>query len=106
MPQARSKRMKLTEIAERINAHLKRFERDAKINIRHQIFNRTPYYNAGAGIAGRYVHVGYVSYGQDDSHLTRTEAEKYLVWLDAGNVGKHYNQMEASDAAEKAERAE
>jgi hypothetical protein len=31
----------------------------------------------------------YISH-QGECFLKRAEAEKYLAWLDAGNVGKHY----------------
>jgi hypothetical protein len=79
-----------TEIAQRINEHLKRFETDPVINapMNHGM-KVTPYYNAGASNGGRYVAVGYVSY-QNTSFLTKAQALEYLAWLDAGNVGKHY----------------
>jgi hypothetical protein len=88
----------LTEIAERINAHLKRFERDPKINKpvtyksartgRMESAGR-PYYYAGAWRAGNRVAVKYVSY-QSTHNLTQAEAEDYLRWLDNGGVGTYY----------------
>lgn len=83
--------LKLTEIAQRINAHLKRFESDPKINVLTLDFKYKThrYYHAGAYRSGRYVSVCYISY-QGSSHLNRASALSYLVWLDAGNVGMHY----------------
>jgi hypothetical protein len=83
--------MKLSEIAERISAHLKRFEADPVINapIQNRSMSTTPYYYAGAFVAGRYVSIQYVNY-QGSSNLTKEVATEYLEWLDAGNVGKHY----------------
>lgn len=81
---------KLSEIARRIDAHLKRFERDPKINGVPK-FMLKPYYNAGAHRSGCYVHVTYVSY-QGGSRLDRARAEAYLAWLDSGNVGTHWDQ--------------
>jgi hypothetical protein len=79
-----------TEIARRINEHLKRFEADPVINapMNHGM-KVNPYYNAGAFNGGRYVAVCYVTY-QSSSFLTKDQAAAYLAWLDAGNVGKHF----------------
>lgn len=78
----------LRDIAAGIDAHLRRFEADPNINTLSM--KRTlAYYHARARVAGRYVGVMYVSY-QDWCRLTRDEAEAYLAWLDAGNVGQHY----------------
>lgn len=83
--------MKVREIAERIRAHLKRFEADPKINVRtHLVLHPCrKFYQAGAWASGRYVWVTYIAY-QASSALTKSEAERYLAWLDAGNVGRHY----------------
>ena len=81
--------MKLEELAARIAEHLKRFEADPVINAPNPVSKARPFYQAIAVRTGRYVAVQYVSY-QHTSHLTRDEAEKYLAWLDAGNVGKHH----------------
>lgn len=84
--------MRLSEIAYKITGHLHRFQADPKINVSrsHRGHSGTvPYWNAGAHAAGRYVAVTYVSY-QGTSHLTKSEAERYLAWLEAGNVGTHY----------------
>ena len=90
--------MTLTEIAQRINVHLKRFENDPAINV-----DRTPdktglrtYYNAYAGRSGAYVSVVYISY-QGHSNLTRDEALKYLAMLDGGFVGRHYEAFRQTD---------
>lgn len=84
--------MKLQEIANRIKDHLKRFEADKSINATKDDRSICPYYNAWATSAGRYVRITYVSF-QGSSSLTKSEAEKYLQWLDAGNVGKHYKAL-------------
>ena len=85
--------MTLTEIAKRINAHLKRFEADPVINKpeKTRLYQSTirPFFYAWARRSGRWVYVQYISY-QGQSALTRIEAEKYLSWLDSGNVGKHW----------------
>ena len=83
--------MKLKEIADKISVHLKRFEDDPVINAPYngKRLGFHPYYRAGAHSGGRYVYVGYVAY-QGSAHLTKDEAERYLAWLDAGNVGRHY----------------
>ena len=82
-------KLSLTELGERINAHLKRFEADPVINApRGQRLQTTPYFRAGAaGNHGR-VEISYVDY-QGSTRLTRAEAARYLAWLDSGQVGKH-----------------
>lgn len=82
--------MKNAEIAERIHAHLKRFEADPRIN-RYADKNRKglhPYFHARSWASGNCVYVQYVSY-QGSSWLTKEQATAYLEWLDAGNVGQH-----------------
>lgn len=86
--------LSMKEIGARIDAHLKRFEADPKINV-----DRSPtktglhdYYNAGAGGHGRFVYVQYVAY-QGNSTLSKADALKYLAWLDAGNVGRHFGAL-------------
>lgn len=83
-------RTPLEKIAARINEHLVRFENDPLIN-RRPFFDGAllPYYCAGAVRAGNYVDVRYVSF-QLTSRMRKAEAEAYLAWLDAGNVGTHY----------------
>lgn len=90
----------LEALAKRISEHLRRFERDPKINVRRRYDRETgtwrkdpngtgDYYMANAYSNGRRISVVYVSY-QGGSKLTRDEAVAYLAWLDAGNVGKHF----------------
>lgn len=81
--------VKLSELADRIHDHLRRFENDPKINKEGD-----RYFHSGAFRAGRFVGVRYVSY-QCQHNLTRLEAIKYLEWLDAGNVGKHWKVIES-----------
>jgi|WetSurMetagenome_2_1015567.scaffolds.fasta_scaffold119250_2 hypothetical protein len=77
--------MKLKEIATEINDFLKGFE-----SSRIQSARGGPrYYCAGAGVSGRYVWVKYIAY-QRETYLNREDAEKYLLWLRAGNEGRHW----------------
>jgi len=104
-----SKKTPLTVIAERIDAHLNRFEADSKIN-KGQRYDREmqrwvedpkgtgDYYCSSAYVSGRYISVVYITY-QGSSQLTRERAEKYLAWLDAGNVGRHFEAEQASPEA-------
>lgn len=98
-----TKKQPLAEIAARIDAHLKRFEKDPVINASVVKGGRRPYYGAGAGVAGAYVSVTYISY-QGSTTFDRDEAERYLAWLDAGNVGPHYKAVPDLGKA-RAERA-
>ena len=84
-------KIKLAEIAARINAHLKRFASDPQINapLNGKRGGLTPYYYPGAHVAGSRVAVWYVTY-QSHAKLKKADALKYLAWLDAGNVGSHY----------------
>lgn len=99
----------LKAIASRIDAHLKRFEADkgeGGVNwwVDGKAGGHRPFHWAGAHVAGRYVRVVYVSY-QHGSNLTKDEALAYLVWLDAGNVGRHYEwQRQAAADAKASER--
>lgn len=65
----------LTEIANRIDEHLKDNAAPA---------DRTW---AGAHVSGNRVIIQYV--GVCYYTITRDQATKYLAWLDAGNIGKH-----------------
>lgn len=80
---------KLSELAARISAHLKRIEYDPKVNVARNREGCRPYFGSRTWSGSRYVYVCYVSY-QGGSRLTRDEAEKYLAWLDSGKVGKHW----------------
>jgi len=84
---------KLSEIAERIAAHLARME--AADPGRGSAAGR--YWNASAWTAGSRVGVRYVSY-QFAWKLTKADALVYLKWLDAGNVGKHFDAARISPA--------
>lgn len=80
--------MKLDEIAKRISAHLKRFEANPEINKLASGRRIHPFYNAGARRAGSKIAITYVSF-QHTSKISKGQAEHYLAWLDAGNVGEH-----------------
>lgn len=89
--------MKLNEIAERISTHLHRFENDPAINVRPggNQYRTLPYWHPGAAARGRFVYVRYVSF-QLSSTLSKDQATRYLEWLDAGNVGRHFQLREAA----------
>jgi predicted glycoside hydrolase/deacetylase ChbG (UPF0249 family) len=77
------------ELAQKIDTYLKRFERDPKINPKHD-----HYYGAYACMSRGRVWVVYVAY-QGGSPLSVEEAIQYLAQLSAGNIGKHYQLTEA-----------
>ena len=84
----------MREIGERIDKHLKRFQADPRINIDRSSTKTGlyDYYNAGAAGHGRFVYIRYIAY-QGNSNLSKTDALKYLAWLDAGNVGRHFEAL-------------
>ena len=84
----------MKELAAGIDAHLKRFEADPVINAPSSEYRTRPYYYAYCSSAGGRVYVQYVTY-QGSSHLSKAQAEAYLAWLDAGNVGRHYEALTA-----------
>lgn len=81
--------MKLEEIASRINAHLRRLERDPEWNKPSPVYKTRNLYHSGAMRAGSYVQVWYVSY-QGTFSWRKAEALAYLEWLDKGNKGLHW----------------
>lgn len=83
--------IKLKEIAERINAHLKRFEADPVINVntREDRKGLSRFYHASAYQSGSYVGVNYITY-QGSTSLSRARALAYLEALDSGYVGRHF----------------
>ena len=87
--------MKLQEIADRIYAHLKRFEADRKINKTDTKYKTSPYYCVNAFRSGSRICVSYVTY-QGGTMMKKAEALEYLAWLDAGNVGTHYDMRHRS----------
>lgn len=95
-----TKRM-LTEIAKAIDTHLRRFAEDPKTSHTEwtdrngQLRRTAVYYHPYAGRGGSRVAIRYVTY-QGTTTLTREEAETYLTWLDAGNVGRHWDQQRAA----------
>ena len=80
------------DIAARIDAHLRRFEADKVINKPDEKYGTCRYYHAGAWANAGWVNVKYVSY-QGVTSLKKADAEKYLAWLDAGNVGRHWEAL-------------
>ena len=88
--------MKLKEIASGIATHLKRFEADPKINVQGAGGHKK-YFGARTYVGGSRVFVYTVSY-QGAKSLTKHQAEGYLKWLDAGNVGTYWK-FEAQSVA-------
>lgn len=91
-----SEQIKLKEIASRIDAHLKRFEADKTINQPKAENRLSPYYRAGAYTAGIFVYVVYVCF-QTSTAFKKKDALRYLNWLDAGNVGRHFKAFREMD---------
>jgi hypothetical protein len=89
-------RLKLADIAKRIDAHLKRFERDRSINEIDPVSKCSRFYYAGARASGSRVCITYITY-QGISCIKKVEAICYLKWLDAGNVGRHWEARLASE---------
>ncbi len=81
--------MKLAEIARRISDHLREIERSPEHNPVSK-YGARPYYQAYAWQAGNRVMVKYVAY-QGTSSIARMEAEEYLLALDNGYVGRHWD---------------
>jgi len=91
-PDQQMKALTLTQISVRLDAHLRRIEEDPVPNPWNdgKVNGTKPFYNAGASVGGARVSICYVSY-QGRTRLKKVDALKYLAWLDAGNVGKHWN---------------
>lgn len=99
----RTKTVLADELAQKINAHLKRIEKSPKLNPGKRYdkernkWVRDPnglrdYYGAGARGDRHRVWIIYITY-QGGRYLSIEEAEKYLAWLNAGNVGRHYESL-------------
>lgn len=92
-------RAEAEDIVAKINAHLKRVERDPKLNPTDPTHNVRWYYNAGAGVENyNSVRLVYISY-QGSTNIDRADAARYLAWLDAGNVGRHHEALREKPAA-------
>lgn len=83
----REKPLKLTEVASRIYAKLKLFAADPILSKRPNGHAR--FWTPNAYNSGRYVCVVYISY-QGATSLVKADAIAYMEWLEAGNVGTHY----------------
>lgn len=90
--------MKLSEIAEKIKAHLARFQDDPVLS-KTKEGKGVRFWNTNAEVSGRFVAVTYVSY-QLTSKLSKAEALQYLAKLDDGFVGRHIEALReiAADA--------
>ena len=87
-----TKHLKTAEIAARIDTHLKHFEADKRINKTDPKRGSSRFYHAHAWSSGRWVGITYISY-QGASNLTKGDAERYLRWLNSGNIGRHYEAL-------------
>ena len=87
--------MKLREIAAKIQAHLDRFAADPGINAKRPEKGGMIYYDRPDAVVadGNNIHVTYHA-ARGYRILTEVEARGYLAWLDAGNVGRHYEWQE------------
>lgn len=74
-------------LATAIDGYLKEFEQ-----LEQDQDVKKSFYNASAIGEGPFVEITYISY-QGASKLVIEEAEKYLAWLDAGNIGRHYEAL-------------
>lgn len=79
---------KSSETAALIDAHLNRIEADPQFNPLSEKYGIRDYYNANCRMTGSKIQVTYVGY-QGSTTLAPLEAEAYLDWLNAGNVGTH-----------------
>ena len=66
----------------------KRYDKDQKTWVRDEMGTRS-FYGARARGDRHRVWIIYVAY-QGVSYLSIEDAETYLAWLDAGNVGRHF----------------
>ena len=90
-------------LAQKINAHLQRIENDKTLNpgkrfdkdqkkwVLDEMGVRSFCGARSRGDRHR-VWVIYITY-QGGSHLSIADAMKYLVWLAAGNVGRHFEAL-------------
>ena len=93
---------KLGEIAERIAAHLRRFEASptiARVYFDDSVLYRTIYASSSVKPAGSRLAVRYIGHESPDL-LTKATALGYHAWLDAGNVGRHWEWAGAGETAE------
>ena len=96
-----------TEIAaglgQKIDAHLKRIEKDPVLNPGRRLDKDQKewvpddrgvrsFYGARAKGDRHRVWIIYVTY-QSGSYMSIEDAETYLAWLDAGNVGRHFEAL-------------
>ena len=90
-------------IAQKINAHLQRIEHDKALNPGERFdkdqktwvpdeMGVRSYYGARSRGDRHRVWIIYVTY-QGGSYVSIEDAEKYLAWLDAGNVGRHFEAL-------------
>ena len=78
------------EIADRIHAHLKRWENDPEINVdKNPPHGQYKYFHANCFKMNKGVGVSYISY-QGHTKLGREEAIRYLEMLDNGYIGRHF----------------
>jgi hypothetical protein len=87
-------------LAQKINAHLQRIEHDKALNpgkrfdkiMKEWVLDEMgvrAFYGARAAGDRHRVWIIYITY-QGGSYVPIEDAETYLAWLDAGNVGRHF----------------
>lgn len=101
--QASTKTEVASQLGRRIDAHLRRIEADPALNPSQRYDpERKAWVSDSTGVRSYYgaralgdrhrVWVIYVNY-QGGSYMSIEDAEKYLAWLDAGNVGHHFGAL-------------
>jgi hypothetical protein len=78
-----NKKLTCEQIANRIYKILKELE-TKKLDKKFNLYEVNVW--SGSGV----VHIRYVDYWNYDT-LTKVEALEYLKWLEAGNIGNHYD---------------
>lgn len=80
---------KLADLAEKIDAYLKKWEAD-KVGVnKADSGGHRKFYCANACAMGNRIAIKYVSF-QGSSRLSRGEAERFLARLDGGYIGSHH----------------
>jgi len=93
---AKRLRLTLTKIADRIDGYLHKLEKVPHLFPHHPDTVPHPLDEPYAVRRGNRIQVRYLSECRPWD-LTREEAECYLRWLRAGNVGKHWNAIRAAE---------
>ena len=97
-------------LGQKIDAQLKRIEKDPLLNLGRRLdkdrkewvpdeMGVRSFYGARAKGDRHRIWIIYVTY-QHGSYISIEDAEKYLAWLDAGHVGRHFEALREMAKAE------